>query len=353
MRAGLRDAFAALEAQLSRNQKKNAQSEAHVEAIDLLAQYLVDPTENDKDPAELFGMIAATGINVLDLYYAAHQYVPVLNAKGNLRRGKRTIVNNGDHTEVAEMRRSNVVEAHILALAYDNIVFIGGHIKREMPVIGKNNVYINPTFTAADNENNRLINEYIAENPTVKVQLINAKIQSVTKDMFDEDIDVGKTLFVSINSCYYFGSEIMQFAKCNDAIYVVGHVGYNGATSAENDYAAGGYGERIEFTDQYIDMPVKGTTDHFLHKSVSMLSMEAFTLDSNLYTNKPEADIKVAAHGAYYDCGVGGQHCARCVSCTHNGCCFPCRMAGPCINICNCTNHEESTPACCTTYSRP
>jgi hypothetical protein len=82
---------------------------------------------------------------------------------------------------------------------------------------------------------------------------VRLRLQDVNESAFRK-LRPGKTLFVTVNSCYYFGSEVMRYAKRGDGIYVVAHVGHDKATSAENDYSAGGYSDRVELNSSYITM---------------------------------------------------------------------------------------------------
>ncbi len=62
--------------------------------------------------------------------------------------------NNSDHAEVAEPRRWAVTELTIIGCAFDNIVWIGAHVKREQPILGLYNLYINPDLGWSDDSNN-------------------------------------------------------------------------------------------------------------------------------------------------------------------------------------------------------
>lgn len=43
----------------------------------------------------------------------------------------------------------------------DNVVYIGGNVKREYPVVGKKTVYINPSMNAYDHTNNEQLRQLI------------------------------------------------------------------------------------------------------------------------------------------------------------------------------------------------
>ncbi len=116
----------------------------------------------------------------------------------------------------------------------------------------------------------------------------------------------GKTLFVSVNSCYFFGAEILRHAKEGDAIYVTAHVGHNNAKSVENDYSAGGFSDKVEFNDYYIYMAIKNTSDVYKHKSNSMICYDVFDAETDMYNSSP-APVDGLDHAyTYYDFGIGG-----------------------------------------------
>jgi len=63
------------------------------------------------------------------------------------------------HEKLSTQRREllAVMYGLIKAQQCTNVVYIGGHIKREVPVAKKNTIYINPPISSADLMNNGAI----------------------------------------------------------------------------------------------------------------------------------------------------------------------------------------------------
>lgn len=86
------------------------------------------------------------------------------------------------------------------------------------------------------------------------------------QDVVESDLEglSHPVMWASFNSGYYFGSEIMSFAKSGDYIFSVGHEFGDTVTTAAHMFATD-HSTLIEANSSYVIMKIAGTEDYYQH----------------------------------------------------------------------------------------
>lgn len=196
------------------------------------------------------------------------------------------------HTALADDRRlclaaiyNSIIplRAGELCPQVDNIVYIGGMLKREVVFPGVNTIFINPvliTNSGMDSENNKAILHLIQlldQQPIAHttVHLVQTTLQDCDVDGIRRLLRSirrrGRTAWVSINSHYYIGDHVMTHVREGDQVFVAGHHFTSSTTMAEIPSVVHST-SKITCGDYYVDMSLSGTTDNYAHSSITMLS---------------------------------------------------------------------------------